>query len=459
MLKDKGSRACIVATIMRSSPRKRSGHTSCQGEVSVTTVGQLARLAIGELRYQAGEQHGIKNASLMSRADLVERLSKHFLTVHGVDLVEQGGHAGATVDRLREGSGVGREQAVGREDDREQGDLVIQEMQDIAETEMVIQSSEGRSQVVMQGRDGSMVIQELTMEESLEGGQYILQTGGQVVTGEEVVTEYEEVEDYMNEEGGLTNMRYKIGRGETVDDDAGEGEMVIQVLPKTVCHAYVIAKTVKELRDLGRDMLRIHAENHGIEHAQKLRMSELVREMIQHYNGVHNAGMEVSKLDMLKLNMLTLKKIKVDIREKTPPPDTSSMVPKNVVPIEEQVHHVYEKRPDICTVDIIVNNLKDMLALGTSILRPEASKHRVCNSSRKQKLQVVEELWEHYLKFHLKQTEHGGLERRELVGEGGEEYAEYRWRGEGGDQDYIVVSEEDIVAGEDIHTAAEEVTA
>jgi len=199
--------------------------------------------------------------------------------------------------------------------------------------------------------------------------------------------------------------------------------------------------------------------SHGIEHAQKLRMSELVREMIQHYNGVHNAGMEVSKLDMLKLNMLTLKKIKVDIREKTPPPDTSSMVPKNVVPIEEQVHHVYEKRPDICTVDIIVNNLKDMLALGTSILRPEASKHRVCNSSRKQKLQVVEELWEHYLKFHLKQTEHGGMERRELVGEGGEEYAEYRWRGEGGDQDYIVVSEEDIVAGEDIHTAAEEVTA
>ena len=88
------------------------------------------------------------------------------------------------------------------------------------------------------------------------------------------------------------------------------------------------------------------------------------------------------------LNMLTLKKVKVDIREKTPPPDTANMIPKNVVPIEEQVHHVYEKRPDICTVEIIVNNLKDMLALGTSILRPEASKHRVCNSSRKQKLQV-----------------------------------------------------------------------
>jgi len=233
--------------------------------------------------------------------------------------------------------------------------------------------------------------------------------------------------------------------------------MVVQVLPKADCHAYVIARTVKELRDLGRDMLRIHAENHGVEHAGKLRMSELVREMIQHYNGVHNAGMEVSKLDMLKLNMLQLKKIKVDIREKTPPPDTANMVPKNVVPIEEQVHHVYEKRPDICTVEIIVNNLKDMLALGTSILRPEASKHRVCNSSRKQKLQVVEELWEHYLKFHLKQTSEGGTVERE---QGDELDMEY-WRSgeETEEQDYIVVHEEDIVAGEDIHTAAEEVTA
>ncbi len=158
--------------------------------------------------------------------------------------------------------------------------------------------------------------------------------------------------------------------------------------PRPACHAYVVVKTVKELKDLGRDMLRIHAENHGIDHAGRLRMSELLKEMIEHYNGVHDAGLEVSKLDMLKLNMLKLKKVKVEVREKTPPPDFTKLVPKNVVPLEEQVHHVYEKRPDVCTVDIIVNNLKDMLGLGTSILRPEASKHRVANSSRKQKLQV-----------------------------------------------------------------------
>merc|ERR1712037_754292 len=128
---------------------------------------------------------------------------------------------------------------------------------------------------------------------------------------------------------------------------------------------------------------------------------------------------------------LQLKKIKVDIREKTPPPDTANMVPKNVVPIEEQVHHVYEKRPDICTVEIIVNNLKDML-------------------------QVVEELWEHYLKFHLKQTSEGTVEREQ-----GDELDMEYWRNgeETEEQDYIVVHEEDIVAGEDIHTAAEEVTA
>jgi len=61
---------------------------------------------------------------------------------------------------------------------------------------------------------------------------------------------------------------------------------------------------------------------------------------------------------------------------------------------------VNDKRPHGCSMDIIVDNLKDMDALGTSILRREATQHKVLNSSGKQKLQVVEELWEHYLKFH-----------------------------------------------------------
>ena len=43
--------------------------------------------------------------------------------------------------------------------------------------------------------------------------------------------------------------------------------MIIQMMPKVICNAYVIAKSVKELKDLGRDMLRVHAENHGIEMA------------------------------------------------------------------------------------------------------------------------------------------------------------------------------------------------
>merc|ERR1719458_1827932 len=158
-----------------------------------------------------------------------------------------------------------------------------------------------------------------------EGESYTIHT--QQFAGEEEDVQFDQrrEEDEGEDDDGpsLSNMRYKIS-GEA----EGGQQMVVQVLPKADCHAYVIARTVKELRDLGRDMLRIHAENHGVEHAGKLRMSELVREMIQHYNGVHNAGMEVSKLDMLKLNMLQLKKIKVDIREKTPPPDTANMVPK-----------------------------------------------------------------------------------------------------------------------------------
>jgi len=360
----------------------------------------------------------------------------------------------------------------GRRKRKMQDDL--EEDLDDVQDQVVIQSAEGRSQVVIRGTDGSIVIQDIAEDDPIaasNGGQhqivetevqeqFVLQTDTEhVVNGEEVVSEVAEYNDSITEdeeEEGLVQ-----DRSVNSSDEAEEkSEMVIQVVPKKVCHGFLVAKTVKEFKDLGRDMLRIHAENHGIEHASKLRMSDLVREMIQHYNGVHNAGMEVSKLDMLKLNMIALKKIKVDMRAKTPPPDITKLVPKNVVPLEEQVHHVYEKRPDICTVDIIVNNLKDMLALGTSILRPEASKHRVCNSSRKQKLQVVEELWEHYLKFHLKDTEQGGVivqggKAMELVGE---EYVEYRYQDTDG-QECIVVSEGDLVAGEDIHTAAEEVTA
>ena len=49
---------------------------------------------------------------------------------------------------------------------------------------------------------------------------------------------------------------------------------------------------------------------------------------------------------------------------------------------------------------------------------------------------------------------------KELVGETEYVGVSYDWRGEAGDQqDCIVVSEGDLVAGEDIHTAAEEVTA
>lgn len=249
-------------------------------------------------------------------------------------------------------------------------------------------------------------------------------------------------------------------------------DVIIQVMPKVICNAYVIASTVKELKDLGRDMLRVHAENHGIEQAIRMKMPELLKEVIEHYNQVHDAGLQVNKLDMLKLNMIQLKKVRVQVREKTPPPDTSKMIPKNVVPIEEQVHHVYEKRPDVCAVDIIVNNLKDMLALGTSILRPEASKHRVANSSRKQKLQVVEELWEHYLKFHLKQTEASdvqmALERKDIGMVEETPHVSYEEEVEKQyvydtttihESDYIVVREEDLVQGDDIQTIAEEVTA
>ena len=40
-----------------------------------------------------------------------------------------------------------------------------------------------------------------------------------------------------------------------------------------------------------------------------MKMPELLKEVITHYNTVHDANLSVSKLDMLKLNMIQLKKV------------------------------------------------------------------------------------------------------------------------------------------------------
>jgi hypothetical protein len=66
-------------------------------------------------------------------------------------------------------------------------------------------------------------------------------------------------------------------------------------------------------------------------------------------------------------------------------------------------------------------------------------------------LQVVEELWEHYLKFHLRDTESSEVVEEEY--ESDTAYEEYQHT----DTGYIVVREEDIVQGEEIQAVAEEV--
>merc|ERR1719509_566640 len=59
-----------------------------------------------------------------------------------------------------------------------------------------------------------------------------------------------------------------------------------------------------------------------------------------------------------------------------------------------------------------------MMALNLTLLRPEASRHLVTNSSRKQKMQVVEELWQHYLRAHFDaMMERGRAEEVENFGE------------------------------------------
>lgn len=64
---------------------------------------------------------------------------------------------------------------------------------------------------------------------------------------------------------------------------------------------------------------------------------------------------------------------------------------------------------------------------------------------------MVEELWEHYLKFHLKETEGSEVVEEEYENEPGFEGFRDSQRG------FIVVREEDIVQGEEIQAIAEEI--
>ena len=49
----------------------------------------VSRIAIGELRHLAAEKHGIKNAGLLRKPDLLARLKEHFESRHGLELQDE----------------------------------------------------------------------------------------------------------------------------------------------------------------------------------------------------------------------------------------------------------------------------------------------------------------------------------------------------------------------------------
>ena len=65
--------------------------------------------------------------------------------------------------------------------------------------------------------------------------------------------------------------------------------------------------------------------------------------------------------------------------------------------------HNFSNEMNVCTAKILALRRGDLLAFGTSILRPEAALHKVHNSSRKPKQLVIDELWKHYVEFHSKE--------------------------------------------------------
>ena len=216
---------------MRSSPRKMREESGvrvarCKGALpsGVESVAQLARLPIVELRHQATQQHGVRNAQSLGRAELVERLGRHFEASHGVVLEGEGGQVviGSTIDRLRNRIRGGREV-------KEEAGRVGEEVEDL-----VMESEEEQVVPLQEEVEGDYIIeQEEVEEEEVVAESYTIHTEEGDEYHEEVEYEdEEEEEDEDDDEDGpsLTNMRYKIGGGEAT----GGQEMVVQVLPKAV---------------------------------------------------------------------------------------------------------------------------------------------------------------------------------------------------------------------------------
>ena len=85
-------------------------------------------------------------------------------------------------------------------------------------------------------------------------------------------------------------------------------------------------------------------------------------------------------------------------------PAISSTNSAFVAPIDVQNDkHNFSNGMNVCTAKILALRRGDLLAFGTSILRPEAALHKVHNSSRKPKQLVIDELWKHYVEFHSKE--------------------------------------------------------
>jgi len=66
---------------------------------------------------------------------------------------------------------------------------------------------------------------------------------------------------------------------------------------------------------------------------------------------------------------------------------------------------------ELCQSPVLAAIKEELTLLSTSRLRPHASAHKILNSSRRNKKDVIEELWDHYEKCHseaLIQANHGG---------------------------------------------------
>merc|ERR1719295_449818 len=174
-----------------------------------------------------------------------------------------------------------------------------------------------------------------------------------------------------------------------------------------------------ELKAKGTAFLRCHATKHGVVNASRKKLDFFVRELSTHYLSAHNVCLVQDLVLASSESPGSGRSRPVIIDRRSMPQDQRALNSttfniahcqnKNTFPPRlegtkkkrsSKVQPSDQPAPTECHTPIIAQTREELNKISTGVLRPHASRHKILNSSRRTKQNVIQELWHHYETFH-----------------------------------------------------------